>query len=283
MMNVINGGVHADSGLDFQEFMIVPAGFSTFSEALRAAAEVYASLKTLLKKQGYRIAVGDEGGFAPSLPNHKAALEVLVQAIKDAGYEPGKQVYLALDAAASEFFDGGKYRYEGKELSPKEMLSVYEEMVEGYPIISIEDGMGEQDKEGWKLITESLGNKVMLVGDDVFVTNPKIFAKGVEDKIANAILIKLNQIGSVTETLDVIRTAHLVGYRSIVSHRSGETEDTTIAHLAVASNAGFIKTGAPARSERVAKYNELLRIEEYLGNGAVYFGSIFPWWRAVKR
>jgi len=283
LMNVINGGVHADSGLDFQEFMIVPAGFETYSDALRAGAEVYQVLKSVLKKQGYRIAVGDEGGFAPNLPNHKAALEVLVEAIQTAGYEPGKQVFLALDAAASEFYNGNTYKYEGRQLSSKDMLAVYEEMVSQYPIISIEDGMAEQDKEGWKLITESLGSKVMLVGDDVFVTNPRIFTKGVEDGIANAILIKLNQIGTLTETLDVIRTAHLVGYRCIISHRSGETEDTTISHLAVAANAGFIKTGAPARSERVAKYNELLRIQEYLGDGAVYFGKVFPWWKAVKR
>jgi len=239
LMNVINGGVHADSGLDFQEFMIVPAGFDNYSDALRAGAEVYQVLKSVLKKQGYRIAVGDEGGFAPTLPNHKAALEVLVEAIQTAGYEPGKQVFLALDAAASGFYDGTSYKYEGKQLSSKDMLAVYEEMVSQYPIISIEDGMAEQDKEGWKLITQSLGSKVLLVGDDVFVTNPAIFTKGVEDGIANAILIKLNQIGTLTETLDVIRTAHLVGYRCIISHRSGETEDTTISHLAVATNAGF--------------------------------------------
>lgn len=283
LMNVINGGVHADSGLDFQEFMIVPAGFDNYGDALRAGAEVYQVLKSVLKKQGYRIAVGDEGGFAPTLPNHKAALQVLVEAIQTAGYEPGKQVFLALDAAASEFYDGSTYKYEGKQLSSKDMLAVYEEMVSQYPIISTEDGMAEQDKEGWKLITQSLGSKVLLVGDDVFVTNPAIFTKGVEDGIANAILIKLNQIGTLTETLDVIRTAHLVGYRCIISHRSGETEDTTISHLAVATNAGFIKTGAPARSERVAKYNELLRIQEYLGDSAVYFGKVFPWWKAVKR
>ncbi|NPV89110.1 phosphopyruvate hydratase [Coprothermobacteraceae bacterium] len=283
MMNVINGGVHADSGLDIQEFMVVPAGFDTYSDALRAGAEVYQALKSLLKKKGYRIAVGDEGGFAPNLPNHKAALETLVEAISAAGYEPGKQVYLALDPAASEFFEDGKYHYEGRELTPEELVDVYEEMVNLFPIVSIEDGMAEQDKAGWKAITERLGSRIMLVGDDVFVTNPRIFREGVESGIANAILIKLNQIGTVTETLDVIRMAHLVGYRTVVSHRSGETEDTTIAHLAVAAGSGFIKTGAPARSERVAKYNELLRIEEYLGTGALYFGRIFSWWRSVKR
>ncbi len=272
-MNVINGGKHADNNLDMQEFMIVPAGASSFREALRWGVEVYQSLKSLLKSKGLSVAVGDEGGFAPNLETHEEALDLLVEAIEKAGYRPGEDVFLAMDPAASEFYKDGIYTVGGEKLTPRDLVNLYKEFVDKYPIISIEDGMAEDDLEGWKILTEELGWKIQLVGDDIFVTNKDIFyEKGISQDIANAILIKVNQIGSLTETLDVMHMAKRNGYKAMVSHRSGETEDTTIAHLAVATGCGQIKTGAPARSERVAKYNELLRIEEDLGDGAVFLG-----------
>lgn len=269
-MNVINGGVHADNNLDFQEFMIAPSGSASFSEALRMGTEIYHTLKAILKKNGLSTAVGDEGGFAPNLKNHEEALKVLVQAITEAGYVSGKDCSIAMDAASSSIYKDGKYGFEGKKLSNAELNSWYLEMVSKYPIISIEDGMAEEDGEGWKIHTESLGGKIQLVGDDVFVTNPAIFAEGIKNGIANAILIKLNQVGSVKETWDTIELARRNGYGYMISHRSGETADSFIAHLAVASSSGQIKTGAPCRSERVEKYNELLRIEEELGQSAIY-------------
>lgn len=269
-MNVINGGVHADNNLDFQEFMIAPSGAASFSEALRMGTEIYHTLKAILKKNGLSTAVGDEGGFAPNLKNHEEALKVLVQAITEAGYISGKDCSIAMDAASSSIYKDGKYGFEGKKLSNAELNSWYLEMVSKYPIISIEDGMAEEDGEGWKIHTESLGGKIQLVGDDVFVTNPAIFAEGIKNGIANAILIKLNQVGSVKETWDTIELARRNGYGYMISHRSGETADSFIAHLAVASSSGQIKTGAPCRSERVEKYNELLRIEEELGQSAIY-------------
>ncbi len=276
LMNVINGGAHADNNLDIQEFMIVPAGAPNFESAVRMGTEIYHTLKSILKKQGLSTAIGDEGGFAPNLKNHEEALQVLVQAIKDAGYEPGKDCFLALDVAASELYENGKYSFEGKQMSFTELNSWYEAMIAKYPIISIEDGMAEQDKDGWIYHTNSLGNKIQLVGDDVFVTNPEIFEEGIKAGIANAILIKLNQVGSVQETWDTIELARANGYNYIISHRSGETADSFISHLAVATGSGQIKTGAPARGERVEKYNELLRIEEELGPHAVYG---MPKWR----
>lgn len=276
LMNVINGGAHADNNLDIQEFMIVPAGAPDFSSAVRMGVEVYHTLKGILKKKNLSTAVGDEGGFAPNLQNHEEALQVLVQAIKDAGYVPGKDCFLALDVAASELYEDGKYSFEGKKLSFTDLNAWYETMISKYPIISIEDGMAEQDKDGWIYHTKSLGDKIQLVGDDVFVTNPEIFAEGIKAGIANAILIKLNQVGSVQETWDTIELAKANGYNYIISHRSGETSDSFISHLAVATGSGQIKTGAPARAERVEKYNELLRIEEELGAHAVYG---MPKWR----
>lgn len=276
LMNVINGGAHADNNLDIQEFMIVPAGAPNFESAVRMGTEIYHTLKSILKKLGLSTAIGDEGGFAPNLKNHEEALHVLVQAIKDAGYEPGKDCFLALDVAASELYENGKYSFEGKQMSFTELNSWYEAMIAKYPIISIEDGMAEQDKDGWIYHTNSLGNKIQLVGDDVFVTNPEIFEEGIKAGIANAILIKLNQVGSVQETWDTIELARTNGYNYIISHRSGETADSFISHLAVATGSGQIKTGAPARGERVEKYNELLRIEEELGPHAVYG---MPKWR----
>lgn len=270
MMNVINGGVHADNSLDLQEFMIAPIGAKSFRDALRMGTEIYHTLKSILKKAGLETSVGDEGGFAPNLKSHEEALKVLVQAITDAGYKPGVDCCLALDAAASSIFENGKYKFEGKEISAEELNAWFVAMVEKYPIISIEDGMAEEDKKGWILHTKALGDKVQIVGDDVFVTNPAIFEQGIKDGIANAILIKLNQVGSVKETWDTIEMARRNGYGYMISHRSGETSDTFIAHLAVASGSGQIKTGAPCRSERVEKYNELLRIEEELGKSAVY-------------
>jgi len=274
MMNIINGGKHADNNVDLQEFMIMPVGAESFSNALRMCAEVYHALKSELKAKGYETGVGDEGGFAPNLKSNEEAIEVIVKAIEDAGYEPGKDIFIALDPASSEFFEDGKYdlKGEGRVLTPAEMVDFYASLVDKYPIISIEDGMAEEDWEGWKLITERLGGKIQLVGDDLFVTNTKRLNMGIERGVANSILIKLNQIGTLTETLDAIETASRAGYTSIVSHRSGETEDTTIADLVVAVNAGQIKTGAPARSERVAKYNQLLRIEEELGTIAEFRG-----------
>ncbi|MBL4935338.1 phosphopyruvate hydratase [Clostridium sp. YIM B02515] len=274
MMNIINGGKHADNNVDLQEFMIMPAGASSFSEALRMSAEVYHALKSSLKSKGYETGVGDEGGFAPNLKSNEEAITVIIEAIQKAGYTPGKDIFIALDPASSELFEDGKYNLkgEGKVLTPAEMVDFYVDLVNKYPIISIEDGMAEEDWEGWKLITEKLGNKIQLVGDDLFVTNTERLSMGIERATANSILIKLNQIGTLTETLNAIEMAERAGYTAVISHRSGETEDTTIADLVVAMNAGQIKTGAPARSERVAKYNQLLRIEEELGDMAEYRG-----------
>ncbi|MCX8026657.1 MAG: phosphopyruvate hydratase [Thermodesulfovibrionales bacterium] len=272
MMNIINGGAHADNNLDIQEFMIMPIGFDDFASALRAGSEIFHTLKSILKKKGLNTAVGDEGGFAPNLSTNEEAITTIIQAIKDTGYKPGKDVYIALDAAASEFFQKGKYKFEGKMVSSKDMVDYYSMLVEKYPIISIEDGMSEADWDGWKLLTEALGKKVQLVGDDIFVTNTTIFEKGIKQGIANSILIKLNQIGTVTETLDAIEMAKTAGYTAIISHRSGESEDTIIADLAVATNVGFIKTGSMSRGERIAKYNRLLRIEEELGSYAQFRG-----------
>jgi enolase len=272
MMNIMNGGAHADNNLDIQEFMIMPAGAKNFASALRTGAEIFQTLKSILKKKGLNTAVGDEGGFAPSLGSNEEALAIILQAITESGYKPGKDVLLALDVASSEFFDKGKYRFEGRTVSSREMVDYYEALVGKYPILSIEDGLAENDWSGWKLLTERLGRKVQLVGDDLFVTNTKILNEGIQKGIANSILIKLNQIGTVTETLDAIEMAKRARYTAVISHRSGETEDTTIADLAVACNAGFIKTGSISRSERIAKYNRLLRIEEELGTSAVFRG-----------
>jgi len=272
MMNIMNGGAHADNNLDIQEFMIMPVGAKNFAGALRAGAEIFQTLKSILKKKGLNTAVGDEGGFAPNLGSNEEALSIIMQAISDSGYKPGKDVMLALDVASSEFFDKGKYAFEGRKISAAEMVDYYEKIVGKYPILSIEDGLAENDWGGWKLLTERLGKKVQLVGDDLFVTNTKILSEGIEKGIANSILIKLNQIGTVTETLDAVEMAKKAGYTAVISHRSGETEDTTIADLAVACNTGFIKTGSLSRSERIAKYNRLLRIEEELGLAAVYKG-----------
>ncbi|MFA9397829.1 MAG: phosphopyruvate hydratase [Clostridiaceae bacterium] len=274
MMNIINGGKHADNNVDLQEFMVMPVGAKSFSDALRMSSEVYHSLKSLLKSKGYDTGVGDEGGFAPNLKSNEEAIEIIVEAIKNAGYEPGKDIYIALDPASSEIYEDGKYNLkgEGKMLSSEEMADFYVDLVNKYPIISIEDGMAEEDWEGWRILTEKLGNKIQLVGDDLFVTNTERLKMGIEKKVANSILIKLNQIGTLTETLNAIEMAERAGYTAVVSHRSGETEDTTIADLVVSVNAGQIKTGAPARSERVAKYNQLLRIEEELEDMAEYRG-----------
>ncbi|EET76792.1 phosphopyruvate hydratase [Corynebacterium tuberculostearicum] len=281
MMNILNGGAHADSGVDVQEFMIAPIGAESFAEALRMGAEVYHALKAVLKDKGLSTGLGDEGGFAPSVDSTKAALDVIVDAIKKAGFEPGKDVALALDVASSEFFKDGKYHFEGGEHTAEEMSKVYEDLIDQYPIVSIEDPLQEDDWEGYTALTAAIGEKVQIVGDDFFVTNPARLQEGIEKKAANALLVKVNQIGTLTETFDAVELAHRNGYRTMMSHRSGETEDTTIADLAVALNCGQIKTGAPARSERVAKYNQLLRIEQELGDGAVYAGrSAFPRFKA---
>ncbi len=276
MMNILNGGVHADNNVDFQEFMIMPVGAPTFAEALRWCAEIYHTLKKVLHDAGLGGGVGDEGGFAPNFKTNEEPLEYIVKACKAAGYEPGTDIMFAMDPASTEFYDVDKGKYvlagEGRELTSAEMVDYWSKLVEKYPIISIEDGMAEEDWDGWKALTDSIGDKVQLVGDDLFVTNTKRLAKGIELGCANAILIKVNQIGSLTETLDAIELAKTHGYACIISHRSGETEDTTIADLAVATNAGQIKTGAPARSDRVAKYNQLIRIEEALDNQAQYAG-----------
>ncbi|HBB30272.1 MAG TPA: phosphopyruvate hydratase [Cyanobacteria bacterium UBA8803] len=274
LMNVINGGAHADNNVDFQEFMIVPLGADSFREALRWGAEVFAALAKVLKEKNLLTGVGDEGGFAPNLESNKAALELLVAAIEKAGYKPGDQVALAMDVAASEFYKDGQYTYEGSSHAPTEMIDYLASLVSQYPIVSIEDGLHEEDWDNWKLLTEKLGDRIQLVGDDLFVTNPTRLQKGINLKAGNAILIKLNQIGSLSETLETIELATRKGFRSVISHRSGETEDTTIADLAVATRAGQIKTGSLCRSERVAKYNRLLRIEDELGNGALYAGKI---------
>lgn len=281
MMNILNGGAHADSGVDVQEFMIAPIGAESFAEALRMGAEVYHALKAVLKDKGLSTGLGDEGGFAPSVDSTKAVLDVIVDAIKKAGFEPGKDVALALDVASSEFFKDGKYHFEGGEHTAEEMSKVYEDLIDQYPIVSIEDPLQEDDWDGYTALTAAIGEKVQIVGDDFFVTNPARLQEGIEKKAANALLVKVNQIGTLTETFDAVELAHRNGYRTMMSHRSGETEDTTIADLAVALNCGQIKTGAPARSERVAKYNQLLRIEQELGDGAVYAGrSAFPRFKA---
>ncbi|MCT2121750.1 phosphopyruvate hydratase [Dietzia cinnamea] len=281
MMNILNGGAHADSGVDVQEFMIAPIGAPTFREALRMGTEVYHHLKTVIKDRGLSTGLGDEGGFAPSVESTTAALDLIVEAIQKAGYELGTDVALALDVAATEFFKDGKYHFEGKQLSAAEMADVYAELVNKYALVSIEDPLDEDDWDGWKTLTDMIGDKVQLVGDDLFVTNPQRLADGIEKGLANALLVKVNQIGTLTETLDAVDLAHRNRYASMMSHRSGETEDTTIADLAVACNCGQIKTGAPARSERVAKYNQLLRIEEMLGDAARYAGAgAFPRFKA---
>ena len=272
MMNIVNGGAHADNNVDLQEFMIQPVSMSRFSEALRCGAEVFQSLKNVLKKRKLATAVGDEGGFAPDLPSNEAALELIAEAIGAAGYTLGKDVTLALDCAASEFYDAGRYEIDGKKLTASEVATYLGGLVDRYPILSIEDGLDESDWDGWKELTKRLGGRVQLVGDDLFVTDTKLLKKGIEQNVANAILIKLNQIGTLTETLDAVRTAQAAGYGTVISHRSGETEDTTIADLAVATGAGQIKTGSLSRTDRVAKYNRLLRIEEQLGSAAVYRG-----------
>ena len=277
MMNIINGGQHADSGLDIQEFMIVPRGFDTFAEALRAGAETFHSLKGILKKAGQRTAVGDEGGFAPQFKSAKETLDTILKAIEDAGYQPGEEIALALDAAASTFFKDGKYDLKGEGrpgLPAADMVEFYSKLVQDYPIISIEDGLAEEDWEGWKLLTIALGAKVQIVGDDIFVTNAKILAHGIREGIANSVLIKLNQIGSVTETFDTVHLARRHGYAAVISHRSGETEDAFISDFAVATGVGQIKTGSLSRSDRLAKYNQLLRIEAGLGDSAVYAGTL---------
>ncbi|TFD04623.1 MULTISPECIES: phosphopyruvate hydratase [unclassified Cryobacterium] len=277
LMNIINGGSHADNDVDIQEFMIVPLGAESFSEALRWGVETYHSLKALLQSKGLSTGLGDEGGFAPNLPSNRAALDLIVEAIENAGYVPGKDIALALDVAASEFFKDGSYNFEGKKLSAEEMSAYYAELVTDYPLVSLEDPLEEDDWDGYVHLTASLGDKVQIVGDDLFVTNPVRLAKGLTLKAANSILVKVNQIGTLTETMDAVSLAQRAGYTAIISHRSGETEDTFIADLAVATDAGQIKTGAPARSERVAKYNQLLRIEEELGEAAVYAGrTAFP-------
>jgi enolase len=281
MMNIINGGSHADNDVDIQEFMVVPIGASSFSEGLRWGVETYHALKGLLKSKGLATGLGDEGGFAPNLPSNRAALDLIVEAIKLAGYTPGTDIALALDCAATEFFKGGVYHFEGKELSSTEIVAYYAELLEAYPLVSIEDPLEEEDWDGYVHLTAQLGDKVQIVGDDLFVTNPIRLAKGLEIGAANSILIKVNQIGTLTETMDAVALAQRAGYTTVISHRSGETEDTFIADLAVATDAGQIKTGAPARSERVAKYNQLLRIEEELGEAAVYAGrSAFPRYKA---
>ena len=272
MMNVINGGAHADNRLDIQEFMIVPAGFDTFSDALRAGVETFHHLKKILHNKKLTTAVGDEGGFAPDLRSSTDALDLILSAIDKAGYKAAQQIFLALDVASSEFYES-KYKFEEQTRTSAEMLAFYQRLKRDYPIISIEDGMAESDWDGWKAMTDAMGDTTQLVGDDVFVTNPSIFGKGIEEGVANAILIKLNQIGTLTETLETIEMAKRAGYRSVISHRSGETEDSTIADLAVATNAGQIKTGSASRSDRMAKYNQLLRIEEELGDAATFAGT----------
>jgi len=277
MMNILNGGAHADSNVDVQEFMIAPIGAPTFAEALRSGAEVYHALKAVLKKKGLNTGLGDEGGFAPDLPSNAAALDLIAEAVASAGYALGKDIVLAMDVAATEFFKDGSYVFEGAPKSTDEMIAYYAKLVESYPIVSIEDPLAEDDWAGWSSITAQLGSKLQIVGDDLFVTNPVRIARGIAESAANAVLVKVNQIGTLTETLDAVELAHRNGYRCMMSHRSGETEDTTIADLAVATGCGQIKTGAPARSDRVAKYNQLLRIEEELDDAARYAGAAaFP-------
>ena len=272
LMNIINGGAHADTGVDIQEFMIAPVGAESFRHALQMGAEVYHNLKKLLNEKGLSTGLGDEGGFAPELEHNRAVLDIILEAIQKAGYKPGQDIALALDVASSEFYENGKYNFEGSQKSAAEMTSYYAEIAKDYPLVSIEDALDEEDWEGWTALTSELGSKIQLVGDDLYVTNPKRLQKGIDNGAGNSILVKVNQIGTLTETLDAVELAHKNGMTSIISHRSGETEDTFIADLAVATNSGQIKTGAPARSERVAKYNRLLRIEEELADAAVYAG-----------
>ena len=277
MMNILNGGAHADTNVDIQEFMIAPIGAPTFRESLRWGADIYHALKSVLKKRGLATSVGDEGGFAPNLESNRAALDLIIEAISLAGFKPGTDIALAMDVAATEFHDAGKYTFEGSSKSSDQMIAYYKELVDAYPLVSIEDPLNEEDWAGWTEMTKVLGSRVQIVGDDLFVTNPERLARGIASDTANALLVKVNQIGTLTETLDAVDMAHRANYRRMLSHRSGETEDTTIADLAVATNCGQIKTGAPARSERVAKYNQLLRIEEELADGAVYAGrDAFP-------
>ncbi|MFW6285348.1 MAG: phosphopyruvate hydratase, partial [Bacillota bacterium] len=277
MMNIINGGSHADNNVDFQEFMIMPVGAPTFKEALRMGAEVFHALKKVLSGRGYNTAVGDEGGFAPDLKSNEEALEVIIESIKNAGYKPGEDVVLAMDVASSEFYDKEKGVYnlagEGKEMTATELSDFYASLIEKYPIVSIEDGLDENDWDGWKVLTEKLGKKLQLVGDDLLVTNTEKLKKAIDAKIANSILIKVNQIGTLTETFEAVEMAKRAGYTAVISHRSGETEDATIADIAVATNAGQIKTGSLSRTDRIAKYNQLLRIEDELGETAVYRGK----------
>ena len=281
MMNILNGGAHADTNVDIQEFMVAPIGADSFKESLRWGAEIYHSLKSVLKKRGLATSIGDEGGFAPNLESNRAALDLILEAVEAAGFKPGQEIALAMDVAATEFHDGGKYSFEGSKRSSDEMIAYYAELVSSYPIVSIEDPLDEDDWDGWAKMTAQLGSKIQIVGDDLFVTNPERLAKGISLNTANALLVKVNQIGTLTETIDAVSLAHRSGYRSMMSHRSGETEDTTIADLAVALECGQIKTGAPARSERVAKYNQLLRIEEELSDSALYAGrAAFPRFKA---
>ncbi|WP_297739972.1 phosphopyruvate hydratase [uncultured Tessaracoccus sp.] len=281
MMNILNGGSHADSNVDIQEFMIAPIGANSFAEALRMGAEVYHALKKVLKDRGLSTGLGDEGGFAPNLESNREALDLIVDAIKAAGFKPGEDIALALDVAASEFYEDGSYNFEGAKRSPEEMSAYYEELVDAYPLVSIEDPLNEEDWDGWKTLTDKIGKKVQLVGDDLFVTNVTRLQKGIDTHTANSLLVKVNQIGSLTETIDAVTLAHRNGYTTMMSHRSGETEDTTIADLAVALGCGQIKSGAPARTDRVAKYNQLLRIEEDLDEAAHYAGrAAFPRFKA---
>ncbi|MEY3195866.1 MAG: hypothetical protein RL252_193 [Actinomycetota bacterium] len=277
MMNILNGGAHADTNVDIQEFMIAPIGAPTFRESVRWGAEIYHALKAVLKKRGLATSVGDEGGFAPNLDSNRAALDLILEAIEAAGFKPGSEIALAMDVAATEFHENGKYNFEGAVKTSDEMIAYYTSLVDAYPIVSIEDPLNEEDWAGWTEMTKVLGSRIQIVGDDLFVTNPERLAKGIAGNTANALLVKVNQIGTLTETIDAVEMAHRANYRSMMSHRSGETEDTTIADLAVALNCGQIKTGAPARTERVAKYNQLLRIEEELAEGGVYAGrAAFP-------
>ena len=277
MMNILNGGAHADTNVDIQEFMIAPIGAPTFRESVRWGAEIYHALKAVLKKRGLATSVGDEGGFAPNLDSNRAALDLILEAITAAGFKPGTEIALAMDVAATEFHENGKYKFEGALKTSDEMIAYYTSLVDAYPIVSIEDPLNEEDWAGWTEMTKVLGSRIQIVGDDLFVTNPERLAKGIAGNTANALLVKVNQIGTLTETIDAVEMAHRANYRSMMSHRSGETEDTTIADLAVALNCGQIKTGAPARTERVAKYNQLLRIEEELAEGGVYAGrAAFP-------
>ena len=281
MMNILNGGAHADTNVDIQEFMIAPIGAPTFRESVRWGAEIYHALKAVLKKRGLATSVGDEGGFAPNLDSNRAALDLILEAIEAAGFKPGSEIALAMDVAATEFHENGKYKFESALKTSDEMIAYYTSLVDAYPIVSIEDPLNEEDWAGWTQMTKELGSRIQIVGDDLFVTNPERLAKGIAGNTANALLVKVNQIGTLTETIDAVEMAHRANYRSMMSHRSGETEDTTIADLAVALNCGQIKTGAPARTERVAKYNQLLRIEEELAEGGVYAGrAAFPRFKA---